>query len=150
MRMYALCFFSLVAFSLHADIYDILNDAEMPQLEARFTLADLAQQDEWYHSPLPGAEALKIALQVILHDTHTLRCPMSIVGSRDELLNALNRHSAKLYLVSEGNDDLKPQWGEKVEHNWIFCLYLPHISDHLYFVVIDRRGARAPYVYGFN
>jgi len=150
MRFYALCIFAFVAFSLHADVHDILYAAQMPHLNARFMSADLALQEEWYPSTLPGAEALKIALQIILHDTQTPKSPMSIAGSRDALLNALNIKGAKLYLVSEGNDDLKPQWGEKVEHNWIFCLYLPHLSDHLYFVVIDRRGLRDPYVYGFN
>lgn len=150
MRVYILCVFTLVAFSLHADVHDILCAAQMPHLNARFTSADLAMQEEWYPSTLPGAEALKIALQIILHDTQTLKCPVSIVGSRDALLNELNIKGAKLFLVGEGYDDLKPQWGEKVEHNWIFCLYLPHVSSHLYFVVIDRRGVRDPYVYGFN
>jgi hypothetical protein len=34
--------------------------------------------------------------------------------------------------------------------NWIFSLYLPDLSDHLYWIVIDRATSGDAYIYGFN
>jgi hypothetical protein len=46
--------------------------------------------------------------------------------------------------------DYPPEQGESTEDNWIFVLHIPTLSDHLYWVIVDRRGSQAPYLYGFN
>ena len=43
-----------------------------------------------------------------------------------------------------------PEQGESADDNWIFVLRIPTLSDHLYWVIVDRQGQRAPYLYGFN
>lgn len=46
--------------------------------------------------------------------------------------------------------DYPPEQGESTRDNWIFVLRIPTLSDHLYWVIVDRRGQNAPYIYGFN
>ncbi|HET9239893.1 MAG TPA: hypothetical protein VFO10_21710 [Oligoflexus sp.] len=46
--------------------------------------------------------------------------------------------------------DYPPEQGESTQDNWIFVLHIPTLSDHLYWVIVDRRGSKAPYLYGFN
>lgn len=43
-----------------------------------------------------------------------------------------------------------PENGETAADNWVFSLSLSQLSDHLYWVIIDRQGEKEPYVYGFN
>ena len=53
-------------------------------------------------------------------------------------------------LEEQHPDYYPPEEGERVEQNWIFFLSLPTLSDHLYWVIIDRVGEKEGYVYGFN
>lgn len=43
-----------------------------------------------------------------------------------------------------------PEDGESTADNWIFQLSLRTLSDHAFWAVTDRRGARPTYNYGFN
>jgi hypothetical protein len=43
-----------------------------------------------------------------------------------------------------------PEDGENTRENWIFSLYLPTLSDHVYWVIVDRTAERKTYLYGFN
>jgi hypothetical protein len=43
-----------------------------------------------------------------------------------------------------------PEDGETLAENWIFQLSLPTLSDHLYWAIVNRKGERPPYHYGFN
>ena len=47
-------------------------------------------------------------------------------------------------------DYYPPEEGEKVDDNWVFFLSLPTLSDHLYWVIVNRNGEKDPYLYGFN
>ncbi len=43
-----------------------------------------------------------------------------------------------------------PEQGEAFDSNWVFVLRIPSLSDHIYWIIVDKKGQRAPYVYGFN
>jgi hypothetical protein len=43
-----------------------------------------------------------------------------------------------------------PEQGEKYDKNWIFVLRIPSLSDHIYWIVVDKKGEIPPFVYGFN
>lgn len=48
-------------------------------------------------------------------------------------------------------EDIYPaENGEQVKDNWIFMLRLPTLSDHLFWIIVDRTAIKEPYVYGFN
>ena len=47
-------------------------------------------------------------------------------------------------------DIYPPEDGEQVAENWIFMLRLPTLSDHLFWAVVDRKGKKETYSYGFN
>lgn len=41
-----------------------------------------------------------------------------------------------------------PDKHELVEDYWIFVLFLPDLSEQVYWVIIDRAGEKPAYVYG--
>lgn len=43
-----------------------------------------------------------------------------------------------------------PERGEHIADSWQFFLSIPSYSDHLFWAIVDRSGAKAPYSYGFN
>lgn len=51
--------------------------------------------------------------------------------------------------ITKGKD-YPPEQGESAQDNWIFVLRIPTLSDHIYWVIVDRQGVNAPYLYGFN
>ncbi len=68
---------------------------------------------------------------------------------REELDRSQTRLS--LFTGSEAPElALPPEQGENAEENWIFSLYIPSLSDHFYWVVVDKQGIKKPYIYGFN
>lgn len=52
--------------------------------------------------------------------------------------------------LDEDGETWMPEGGESVVDNWVFRLYIPNLSDHIYWAVVDQTGARAAYNYGFN
>ncbi len=74
-------------------------------------------------------------------------------GAQNLLRDHLNRESTRLtlYRNRELNPDIfPPEKGESAEENWIFALDIPSLSDHLYWIVVDKQGMSGSYVYGFN
>ena len=45
---------------------------------------------------------------------------------------------------------LPPELGEDPARSWIFFLSIPSLSDHCYWIVVDKLGQKAAFVYGFN
>ncbi len=43
-----------------------------------------------------------------------------------------------------------PEHRESTHDNWAYFLEMPTLSDHLQWIIIDRTGEKAPYIYGFN
>jgi hypothetical protein len=76
-----------------------------------------------------------------------------IQALQDLLRDHLNRPTSSLSLY---RDDVTtegvfpPQHGENSKENWIFALEIPSLSDHIYWIVVEREGKRDSYVYGFN
>ncbi len=147
MRAFALCV--LIAAQSYAGLGDIAKNAGLEHMTLLFSASDLRAQEQKYESRVSGEDALFVALVVILNYQTHAKNPLSIAGSFDALSRALNQNGTTLELVTQ-QTEIRPQYGENIKTNWIFCLYVRHLSDHVYWVVIDRAGRRPPYVYGFN
>lgn len=95
--------------------------------------------------------ALRLGLASLLGDSSDLESPGAIVGAGC-LRCELAHRSSQLRLVARG--DPLPAGGEQLADSWVFELYMPHVSDHVYWAIVarsrDGRGEVRVYNYGFN
>lgn len=121
------------------------------------------------------SEATQLALALILDSFDAIEAPLNIaadgwastegqrlggsltrdqkVAVRQFLREQMQNPETSLALHLGGiikGQDYPPEQGESTQDNWIFVLHIPTLSDHLYWVIVDRRGSQAPYLYGFN
>jgi hypothetical protein len=121
------------------------------------------------------SEATQLALALILDSFDAIEAPLNIaadgwastegqrlggkltrdqkVAVRQFLREQMQSPETSLALHLGGiikGQDYPPEQGESPQDNWIFVLHIPTLSDHLYWVIVDRRGSKAPYLYGFN
>ena len=106
-------------------------------------------------------------------DNTDVESPLAIAESEVEeqearalVKNLMNRETAFIALVKESDYDENRSGNvyppdhnypndpdgpyEQVEQNWIFYAKIDALSDHLYWVIVDRSGNRDTYNYGFN
>jgi len=78
---------------------------------------------------------------------------MALSGLLDRYLRSGILQLLSLFDTIDPEEDLDfnpPEEGENTRENWIFSLYLPTLSDHIYWAIIGRTAERKPYLYGFN
>jgi hypothetical protein len=121
------------------------------------------------------SQATQLAMAVILDDFQAIEAPLNIAAhgwasTHDEKLRGeltleqktearrfLREHMQKSgtsLSLHQGviikGQNYPPEQGESTQDHWIFVLHVPTLSDHLYWVIVDRHGQKAPYLYGFN
>lgn len=158
---------------LSARIRRIIEDEfDIRRMDFAYDLADIAAQEELANNNVSFLSALRLALETLLMDGNDAESPRSIISNvyelfpgendrAEELIQArLREHlmGASLQLLpnvdwSDRDQDFDfnpPENGEVAADHWIFSLYIPSLSDHLYWIVVGRAGERRPYAYGFN
>ena len=158
---------------LPSRIQSILSDEfDVPRLEVVYKLADIKAQEALSGNQRGFIQALRIAVETILLDGNDQESPRAIVKEVFELFpgeveNAEEKIQLKVReFLSTGTLQLLPNlnWsdrdqdfdfsppenGEMADTNWIFSLYLSDLSDHLYWIIIDRATSGDAYIYGFN
>lgn len=158
---------------LPSRIQSILSDEfDVPRLEVVYKSADIKAQEALSENQRGFIQALRIAVETILLDGNDQESPRAIVKEVFELFpgeveNAEEKIQLKVReFLSTGTLQLLPNlnWsdrdqdfdfsppenGEMADTNWIFSLYLPDLSDHLYWIIIDRATSGDAYIYGFN
>jgi hypothetical protein len=122
--------------------------------------AEVMRQDRYYNNAFCFEHALRLAVSHVLENyaepTSPLARELAAMGSLQSpsksevkkasrrVLDALNRGGSLVALVRPFKF-YQPLNGENVERNWIFFL---RVDGRPYWVVIDRSGETAPYVYG--
>ena len=121
------------------------------------------------------SQATQLAMAVIFDNFDAMEAPLTIAADgwasthTQRLSGTLTRDqkaAARLFLREQMQNpetslalhlggiikgqDYPPEQGESTQDNWIFVLRVPTLSDHLYWVIVDRSGSKAPYLYGFN
>jgi hypothetical protein len=121
------------------------------------------------------SQATQLAMAVILDDFQAIEAPLNIAAhgwasthnqqlrgeltldqkteARRFLRQQMQQTETSLALyqgVIIKGQNYPPEQGENTQENWIFVLHVPTLSDHLYWVIVDRKGQKAPYLYGFN
>jgi hypothetical protein len=121
------------------------------------------------------SQATQLAMAVILDNFDAIEAPLNIAAHgwasthakrlsddltldqkaaarrflREQMQNPGTSLALHLGSIIKGQD-YPPEQGESTRDNWIFVLHVPTLSDHLYWVIVDRHGQKAPYLYGFN
>ena len=124
--------------------------------------SEVMRQDGYYNNSFCFEHALRLSLSTLLENyanpTSPLARELASMGalsspSKSQLRAAklrvhetLNKNGSLLAIVRPYKLN-QPMNGEMVEKNWIFFLRL---DGKPYWVVVDRSGQTAPYVYGMN
>ncbi len=156
----------------------------VPGLQWVIDSDEFERQKEKYGPEWRGlTSVIRQVMNTILQDYTTMESPFQIVSEvhfddldPEEFENIAAYRAAvskkvqeylnqgRLYLVPEEvfsldpddqADIYPPEDGETLEIYWLFQLYLPAFSDHVYWVIIPRwpdyeEEGMQPYVYGFN
>lgn len=142
------------------------------QLAYSYDEAEVRSQQALPQSNLHFVEAFTLALETILQDEQNLESPRGIIreiyglfpdqveDAEAQLQQKLRAYlqTGELILLPNVNWDnwrredgyYPPENRESAADNWIFYLRLPQLSDHLFWIVIDRTGTQKPFLYGFN
>ncbi len=153
----------------------IREEYRFKELQWEIESGEIVKQEKLPNNEVKFVYALKEALRCFLYDDRDIESPRSLirkafqlfperVEDAEERLDAFVRkvmEAGTLYLIPYFEGELSkeerenmvfypPEWGERPAGNWLFGLRLPKLSDHLYWAVIDRRGHRRTYCYGFN
>ena len=107
-----------------------------------------------FESQMQAETPLEIALSEVPKEPGSWYNSEARKAAARKLLRAeLDRNQTKLALFTGDEAPemaLPPEQGEDAKVNWIFSLYIPSLSDHFYWIVIDKEGRRKPSIYGFN
>ena len=119
--------------ALISGLSQLLTDTDSPETPLLIALSAAAQEQDLIPKWPLTQEQKALALEVLRRE---LKQPETRLG---------------LYTGSEPvHIAYPPEDGESPRDSWIFSLSIPTLSDHLYWVIVDKLGRRAPYVYGFN
>jgi len=158
---------------LPARIENIIEDEfDIQKLRFEYSLEEIAKQEGLPNNEVSFISGLRLALSTILVNGNDEESPRSIIinvyelfpGEVDQaeklIVSRLREHLAEASLQLLPNIDWTdrdqdfdfnpPENGETASKNWVFSLYIPSLSDHLYWIIVDRTGGVSPYVYGFN
>lgn len=149
----------------------LLDRLQIEGLCVVYDETDIEEQEQLANNTLDYYTALAAALKSFLEDGTRIESPRSIIRETfglfpDRIPDAEAQIATRLRdFLQSGELQLLPneEWDEEEDYdftppedrestteNWIFSLRLPQLSDHIYWVVVDRSGKRAPYNYGFN
>lgn len=150
----------------------ILDEFDIQRLSFNYSIEEIAKQEGLSNNKVNFISGLRLALNTILTDGNDEESPRNIIINVYELYpgeveqaDVLIQSRLREHLIGASLDLLPnidwtdrdqdfdfnpPENGESASKNWIFSLYMPSLSDHLYWIIVDRTGEASPYVYGFN
>lgn len=153
----------------------IVADFGLPGLTWQIDQTDVQQQSNFPNTAINFETALRESLRAFLEDGRDVESPWSLVSMvedlqpqffpSDEAYETAVTERVMFYMNEEGKlrllpydeeinfdkiDYNPPEDGESLLENWVFSLYLPKLSDHLYWAIVDREGIKETYTYGFN
>ncbi|MFM9947376.1 MAG: hypothetical protein ACKV1O_05505 [Saprospiraceae bacterium] len=150
----------------------VREDMAFQQMVVEIFEEEVKLQRSFPENKVSFENALRWALDSFLKDGGGKESPRSIAmnvfnlppeGGDDRETKLENRlrevmDRGKFYLLPnlkteedwDNFDFPPPQNGENVKDFWIFGLYIPDLSDHTFWALIDRKGKKETYNYGFN
>ncbi len=148
---------------------------QLPGLVIEIDEAEVNNQSQLSHNVISFEQALSATLSSFLKDGNRMESPRDVVLNVHEIFREQFESEAaweealtnrlRAYMNEGGflrllplhmptnEEDINfnlPEDGESTKDNWIFQLSLRTLSDHVFWAVTDRTGARPTYNYGFN
>lgn len=155
-------------------IYKIKENNGIPGIQVEFDDAERLRQTNFPDNKIAFEEALAKALPALLSDKSTGETPYNLVSEifgsslpkapdqKSQLMQKVREfaNTGRIGLIPQYDPEDMESWNalpypvpedrELVEDNWIFASSFPDLSDHIYWVIVDRSGKKETYVYGFN
>ncbi len=156
-------------------IHQIATDFQVLGLTFEIDGTEVRQQSQLAENQVPFTHALRATLQSFLTQGDQIESPRNLVMEvhqifrenfeSDAAWNEALTERVRAYMneagflrllpleIPENKDDIDfnpPEDGESTRDNWIFQLALRTLSDHVFWAVTDRTGAKPTYNYGFN
>ncbi len=150
----------------------VLQDQGLDQIASLFPADEVCAQTDSFDGDVSFGDALSATIASFLLDGSDIESPLELMANippeddavcpdgtpNERVFCYLNRSSTLLaitYQDGEVHGDVYPAENvESVHDNWIFYLYMPELSDHLRWAVVQRqRNAEGDVVvfnYGFN
>lgn len=150
----------------------ILVEFKLTQLSYQIDPSDVEAQEQLPGNQISFTDALRLALETLLTSDSDRESPRFLIQqifglfpeddpeAAEKITTHLREYlqQGELRLLPDedwNNEDTEfdyypPEERETATLNWVFSLYLPTLSDHLYWIIVPRDGAREAYIYGFN
>lgn len=152
----------------------VIKEFDLPNLRIIASEEEVNAQSALPNNVVSFEDMLRATLASILKDGSDVESPRSLVENvhelfrdrfdSDEAWDAALTAKVREYLKENSqlalhplrpltdDEDLfnRPEGGETSDKNWIFQLSLRNLSDHIYWIITDRTGAKPTHNYGFN
>ena len=137
-------------------------DYQLEGTKAQIDVAAVEAQSK-LDNKVPYNLSVMEAIEAVLTDHEHSESPLQLILQihqieiddaykwREEATKILREHLNKgtIRLWNSNAEDAPPN-GESLQDNWIFHMHLPSLSDHQFWIIVDRSGEREAFVYGFN
>lgn len=140
---------------------------EFPRMTLVFDSVEVKAQAGHFAGDKRFEDAVSDALTSIIHDRSDLESPLSLARelcvdddksnecARNVLMHFWHKPKSSMALIGRTNQDNRsncfmPERGEHIEDNWLFCVRLPELSEHLFWAIVPRNRIQAAYNYGYN
>jgi hypothetical protein len=144
-----------------AIVAGVVAQAGIASVATDFPFEEVEAQSAGVRGVVPFGTALRAAVESFLADGTDEESPLALVAELtegpclqpdplDRVKCYVDRPTSQLALVRADGTPQAAEHGEEVADAWIFWLYLPELSDHGHWAIVDRAGAAATYNYGFN
>lgn len=131
---------------------DILSKHGVPRMSVNIDPAEVARQP----GSVPFAQVFEQALGLFLGDPEGL--PQNTEVFADELSDRCPDQDFSLCLANDPGarvtlrsvDEGRAPQSEDPKNAWILEFFVDHFTDHVYYVVVDKKGKEPAYIYAFN
>jgi len=147
--------------AIHSGARQIVSEEfGLVNMTVEILVSEVRYQSVIFENKVSFEEALRAAMRSFMEDGSDLESPLGLIKndffdtsekeSKAILFDNLNRPSTFLSLVAAETDIGYPERRESIQEDWLFCLRIESLSDHLQWAIVDRSGKRPTYNYGFN
>ncbi len=151
----------------------VRDEFQFAEMQLFIDEEEVRRQIEAFPTKIDLGMALRTALNSFFRDDRSPESPWKLIQEVEGIYEKEDIPASKLEEVEakrqaffntgvlrlipiynpDSDEDLDfnpPEGGEPIAENWVFSLYLPELSDHVYWAIVDRQGKKEVYNYGFN
>ena len=154
--------------TLMEQFLQILQKFGVPGLTLEYKESEITRQSAYPSNVLPVADALTRALGSLIHYNgrpeggfQTVVFNVTSIRYDEDIPEAVNAEFVRILSTShlvlvpdessipEDDREYEIPGGESLTENWIFALFT-QLSDHVFYIIVDRSGEKDAFNYAFN